>query len=213
MAVLDPLKITISNYPEGKIEELTAENNPENHEEGNRNILFGRELFIEKEDFMENPSKKYFRLAPGLKVRLKHAYIIQCDEVVKDENGEIIELKCSYIENSRSGSDTSGINVKGTIHWVSALHAVEAEIRLYDRLFTVEDPSKGEGNFLDYFNQDSLKSIKALVEPSLKNAQLGKNYQFLRKGYFCLDSDSSDTQLIFNKTVGLKDTWAKEANK
>ncbi len=213
MAVLDPLKITISNYPEDKIETLTAENNPENHEEGSRNILFGRELFIEKEDFMENPSKKYFRLAPGLKVRLKHAYIIQCDEVIKDENGEIVELKCSYIENSRSGNDTSGINVKGTIHWVSALHAVEAEIRLYDRLFTVEDPSKGEGNFLDYFNQDSLKSIKALVEPSLIHAQLGKNYQFLRKGYFCLDSDSTESQLIFNKTVGLKDTWAKESNK
>ncbi len=213
MAVLDPLKITITNYPEGKIEELSAENNPENQEEGSRKILFGRELFIEKEDFMENPSKKYFRLAPGLKVRLKHAYIIQCDEVVKDANDEIIELKCSYIENSRSGSDTSGINVKGTIHWVSALHAVEAEVRLYDRLFTVEDPTKGDGNFLDYFNQDSLKKIKALVEPSLQEAQIGKNYQFLRKGYFCLDTDSVGDKLIFNKTVGLKDTWAKEANK
>ncbi|GAB2635651.1 glutamine--tRNA ligase/YqeY domain fusion protein [Emticicia sediminis] len=213
MAVLDPIKVVITNYPEGKVEELTAENNPEDHESGSRIMPFSREILIEKEDFMENPTKKYFRLGPGLMVRLKHAYIIKCDDVVKDENGEIIELHCSYIENSRSGNDTSGINVKGTIHWVSEAQAVDTEVRLYDRLFKVEDPSREDGDFKEYLNPESLQVITAKVEPALKNATLGTPYQFLRKGYFCLDPDTTADKLVFNKTVGLKDTWAKEAGK
>jgi glutaminyl-tRNA synthetase len=213
MAVLDPMKVIITNYPEGKVEELNAENNPEDPEGGTRIIPFSREILIEKDDFMENPTKKYFRLAPGLMVRLKSAYIIKCDEVIKDENGEVVELHCSYIENSRSGQDTSGINVKGTIHWVSAAQAIEAEIRLYDRLFKVEDPSREDGDFKDYINQDSLEITMAFVEPSLANASLSKHYQFLRKGYFCLDKDATDGKLVFNRTVGLKDNWAKEAGK
>lgn len=213
MAVLDPIKVVITNYPEGQVEELKAENNPEDHESGSRIMPFSREILIEKDDFMENPTKKYFRLGPGLMVRLKHAYIIKCDDVVKDENGEIVELHCSYIENSRSGNDTSGINVKGTIHWVSEAHAIDAEVRLYDRLFKVEDPSREDGDFKEYLNPDSLEVITAKVEPALKNATLGTPYQFLRKGYFCLDPDSTTDTLVFNKTVGLKDTWAKEAGK
>lgn len=213
MAVLDPIKVVITNYPEGQVEELKAENNPEDHESGSRIMPFSREILIEKEDFMENPTKKYFRLGPGLMVRLKHAYIIKCDDIVKDENGEIIELHCSYIENSRSGNDTSGINVKGTIHWVSEAQAVDAEVRLYDRLFKVEDPSREDGDFKEYLNPESLQVITAKVEPALKNATLGTPYQFLRKGYFCLDPDTTADKLVFNKTVGLKDTWAKEAGK
>jgi glutaminyl-tRNA synthetase len=213
MAVLDPIKIVITNYPEGQVEELNAENNPEDIESGSRIMPFSREILIEKDDFMENPMKKYFRLGPGLMVRLKNAYIIKCDEIVKDDNGEIIELHCSYIENSRSGNDTSGINVKGTIHWVSEAQAVDAEVRIYDRLFMVEDPSREDGDFKEYLNSESLQVIKAKVEPSLKNAKLNTPYQFLRKGYFCLDPDSTADKLVLNKTVGLKDTWAREAGK
>ena len=213
MAVLDPLKVIITNYPKGKTEELIAENNPEDAESGSRIMPFSREIWIEKDDFMENPSKKYFRLAPGLMVRLKSAYIVRCDEVIKDAAGEITELHCSYIENSKSGQDTSGIAVKGTIHWVSAAQAVEAEIRLYDRLFKVEDPSREDGDFKDYINQNSLQTITAFVEPSLVNASLSTHYQFLRKGYYYLDQDSTAEKLVFNRTVGLRDTWAKEAGK
>jgi glutaminyl-tRNA synthetase len=213
MAVLDPIKVVITNYPEGQVEELKAENNPEDHESGSRIMPFSREILIEKDDFMENPSKKYFRLAPGLMVRLKSAYIVRCDEVIKDAAGEVVELHCSYIENSKSGHDTSGIPVKGTIHWVSAAQAVEAEIRLYDRLFKVEDPSREDGDFKDYINQDSLQTITAFVEPSLVNASLSTHYQFLRKGYYYLDQDSTAEKLVFNRTVGLRDTWAKEAGK
>ncbi len=213
MAVLDPLKVIITNYPEGKIEELTTENNPEDHDSGTRTMPFSREIWIEKDDFMENPSKKYFRLAPGLMVRLKSAYIVRCDEVIKDAAGEVVELHCSYIENSKSGQDTSGIAVKGTIHWVSAAQAVEAEIRLYDRLFKVEDPSREDGDFKDYINPESLQTITAFVEPSLVNASLSTHYQFLRKGYYYLDQDSTAEKLVFNRTVGLRDTWAKEARK
>lgn len=213
MAVLDPVKVVITNYPEGKTEILTTENNPENPEAGTRAIPFNREILIEKDDFMEVPPKKYFRLAPGQMVRLKSAYIIRCDEVIKDENGEITELRCSYIENSKSGQDTSGVSVKGTIHWVSAADAITAEVRLYDRLFKVEDPGSEEGDFKEYINTDSLEVINAFVEPSLKDAATGVNYQFLRKGYFCLDKDSDSGKLVFNRTVGLKDTWAKESVK
>lgn len=213
MAVLDPLKVVITNYEEGKKEDLHIENNPEDPESGTRVVPFSREILIEKDDFMENPPKKYFRLAVGQMVRLKGAYIIRCDEAIKDEAGEIIELRCSYIENSKSGQDTSGIHVKGTIHWVSIVDAVEAEVRMYDRLFKVEDPSSEEGDFKDYINQDSLQLVKAYVEPSLKNAKVGDRLQFMRKGYFCLDKDSTAEKLVFNRTVGLKDTWAKEQSK
>lgn len=213
MAVLDPLKVIITNYQEGKVEELTTENNPEDPEGGTRILPFSREILIEKDDFLENPPKKYFRLAPGQMVRLKSAYIIRCDDVIKDENGEVTELHCSYIENSKSGQDTSGISVKGTIHWVSIAQAVKAEVRLYDRLFKVEDPGSEEGDFKEYINTDSLQTITAFVEPSLKDASVGTNLQFLRKGYFCLDKDSTEDKLVFNRTVGLKDTYAKEAGK
>jgi glutaminyl-tRNA synthetase len=213
MAVLDPIKLIITNYPDRQVEELNAENNPEDHESGSRIMPFSREILIEKDDFMENPTKKYFRLGPGLMVRLKNAYIIRCDDIIKDENGEIVELHCSYIENSRSGNDTSGINVKGTIHWVSEAQAVDAEVRIYDRLFKAEDPSREDGDFKEYLNPESLQVITAKVEPALKNATLNTPYQFLRKGYFCLDADSTTEKLVFNKTVGLKDTWAKEVGK
>lgn len=162
---------------------------------------------------MENPPKKFFRLAPGQMVRLKSAYIIKCEEVVKDKHGNISELRCTYVPESRSGSDTSGINVKGTLHWVSAPHAVEVETRLYDRLFKVEDLSAAEGDFKDYINTDSLKIQSAFAEPALANPSLEERYQFLRKGYFTLDPDSTAGKLIFNRTVTLRDMWAKEAGK
>ncbi|GAA4409927.1 glutamine--tRNA ligase/YqeY domain fusion protein [Nibrella viscosa] len=216
MAVLDekPLKVVLTNYPADKTETLRIENNPEDPAAGERDVPFSREVWIEREDFMENPPKKFFRLFPGGMVRLKGAYIIKCDEVMKDDAGEVTELRCTYIPESRSGSDTSGINVKGTIHWVSVPHAVEAEVRLYDRLLTVEDPS--EGDFKAFINPNSLQVVRGLVEPSLKNiktdAQEGR-IQFMRKGYFCLDPDTTADKLIFNRTVTLKDSWAKEQKK
>ena len=214
MVVFDPLKLVITNYPEGKTEMLQSEENPEAEKIEVRDIPFSRELYIEKEDFMENPPKKFFRLAPGQMVRLKSAYIIKCDEVIKDENGNIIELRCSYIPESRSGADTSGINVKGTLHWVSIPHAVSAEVRVYDRLFRVEDPGNEEGDFKEYINPDSLQVISHVyAEPALLKSRFGDRYQFLRKGYFTLDKDSSEENLVFNRTVTLKDTWAKEKSK
>lgn len=213
MGVLDPIKMVITNYPEGKTEMVSIENNPENETSGSREVPFSREIYIERDDFMENPPKKYFRLYPGGMVRLKGAYIITCNEVVKDANNNIVELHCSYIEDSRSGTDTSGIKVKGTIHWVSIAHAIPVEVRLYDRLFSVEYPSNEEGDFVQYLNPNSLHILTAYVEPSLKNAQIDHRFQFIRKGYFCLDKDSTDNQLVFNQTVGLKDSWAKEAKK
>lgn len=214
MVVFDPLKIVITNYPEGQVEMLPSEDNPEAPTVTYRDLPFSREIFIEADDFMEVAPKKYFRLAPGQMVRLKSAYIIRCDEVIKDENGTITELHCSYIPESRSGSDTSGINVKGTLHWVSVAHAVSAEIRLYDRLFKVEDPSNEEGDFKTYINPDSLQVVsRVYAEPSLLDSNLQDRYQFLRKGYFCLDRESSPDKLIFNRTVTLKDTWAKEQKK
>ena len=212
MVVLDPLKVVITNFPEGVTEMCHSENNPEDISTGNREIPFTREIFIEKEDFMETPSKKYFRLAPGKMVRLKGAYIIQCDDFVKDENGEITEVRCTYIENSKSGQDTTGINVKGTLHWVSAAHAAKIEVRLYDRLFSVEDPSSEEGNFKDYLNPDSLHVITGYAEPALLEAQEGESFQFLRKGYFAKDPDSTAEKLVFNRTATLRDNWAKAAN-
>lgn len=213
MVVFDPLKVVITNYT--AVEELLpTENNPEDTNGGTRMVPFSAEIFIEQDDFMENPPKKYFRLAPGQMVRLKSAYIIRCDEVVKDAAGNITELRCTYIPESKSGSDTSGINVKGTLHWVSAKHAVSAEVRLYDRLFRVEDPTDEEGDFKEYLNPESLQVVnRVYAEPDLLHADLNSRYQFLRKGYFCLDKDSTTEHLVFNRTVTLKDAWAKEVKK
>ncbi|RYF14558.1 MAG: glutamine--tRNA ligase/YqeY domain fusion protein [Flavobacteriales bacterium] len=212
MAVLDPIKLIITNYTIGE-EILIGENNPEAEDKGGtREIPFSNELWIEREDFMEEPAKKWFRLAPGATVRLKHAYIVQCTDYKKDENGNVTEVHCTYIPESKSGSDTSGINVKGTIHWVSAQHAKTAEVRLYDRLFSVESPDAEEGDFKDYLNADSMEVIsKAYIEPSLVNATQGLGYQFIRKGYFSLDKDSTPDNLIFNRTVGLKEAWKPKA--
>lgn len=215
MAVLDPLKLVITNYPEDQEEIFVGENNPEAEDgEGSREIPFSRELWIEREDFMENPTKKYFRLGPGLMVRLKHAYIIKCDDFVKNEQGDITEVHCSYIPESKSGNDTSAIKVKGTIHWVSTRHAAQVEVRLYDRLFKVEDPGADGRDFREYVNPESLQVIpSAYIEPDLASAVPGKGYQFIRKGYFTLDKESAPGQLVFNRTVTLKDTWAKEVKK
>src|SRR4030095_9598155 len=180
---------------------ITSESNQENLSTKEREIPFSGELYIEREDFMENPPKKYFRLAPGQMVRLKSAYIIKCDEVIKDSNGNISELRCSYIPGSRSGSDASGIHVKGTLHWVSVKHAITLEVRLYDRLFKVEDPSNEEGDFKDYINPDSLLTDKTVyAEPSLMKAKFDERYQFIRKGYFTLDRDSGEGGMVFNRT-------------
>jgi len=210
MMVMDPVKLILSNYPEGQTEELEAENNPEDPNAGVRMLKFSRELWIEREDFIENPPKKYFRLGIGLMVRLKSAYIIKCDSVVKDAAGTIQEIHASYIPESRSGNDTSGINVKGTIHWVDAASAGTAEVRLYDRLFNVENPAVEEGDFKEYLNPNSLHVITAYIEPSLKTASPGFAFQALRKGYFTTDHESGTDKLIFNRTVGLKDTWTKK---
>jgi glutaminyl-tRNA synthetase len=213
MVVFDPLKIVLTNYT-GEHEFLEGEDNPEDPSSGTRELPFGKELYIEREDFMENPPKKYFRLYPGGMVRLKFAYIIRCDEAIKDEHGNIKELHCTYIPESRSGHDTSGINVKGTLHWVEVTNAVTAEVRLYDRLFKVEDPSSEEGDFKEYINPESLQTVTtAYAEPALKNAKMNERYQFLRKGYFTLDSKDTYARLVFNRTVTLKDAWAKEQKK
>jgi len=207
MVVFDPVKVVITNYD--KTEEfLESENNPEDETTGTRKVPFSSELYIEREDFMENPPKKYFRLAPGQMVRLKSAYIIQCNEVIKDAEGNVTELRCTYFPESKSGSDTSGLKVKGTLHWVSVKHGVSVEIRLYDRLFRVEDPTDEEGDFKEYLNPDSLQTIRAAyAEPAVAEAHFDERYQFIRNGYFVLDKDSSTSGLIFNRTVTLKDGW------
>lgn len=214
MVVLNPVKVILTNYPEGKSEILHSENNPEAEDKGGyREITFSRELWIERDDFMEHPPKKFFRLSPGNMVRLKNAYIIKCESAVKDSTGNITEIHCSYLPESRSGNDTSGINVKGTLHWVDARNDVNVEVRLYDRLFKTEKPGQ-EGDFINDLNPDSLKIIKnAKAEKSLAHAKPGEHYQFLRLGYFCLDKDSGNGKLVFNRTVTLKDTWAKEQKK
>ncbi|MBK9530247.1 MAG: glutamine--tRNA ligase/YqeY domain fusion protein [Chitinophagaceae bacterium] len=213
MAVLDPVKLIIDNFEPGLTEALSSENGPD-ETMGKREIPFAKELWIEREDFMEEPAKKWFRLAPGAMVRLKSAYIVKCESYLKDPSGKVTEIHCTYIPESRSNHDTSGISVKGTIHWVSVAHAVKAEVRLYDRLFTSENPLGDEGDFKDSINPDSLKVIhNAMVEPSLAEATLESRYQFIRKGYFCLDKDSTPDQLVFNRTVTLKDAWAKEVKK
>lgn len=214
MVVFEPLKVVITNYPEGKTEMVETENNPEDPAAGKREMPFSREVYIEQEDFMENPPKKFFRLAPGQMVRLKSAYIIRCEEVIRDEKGGIRELRCTYIPESRSGSDTSGINVKGTLHWVSVKEAVPVEVRLYDRLFKVENLGDAEGDFKDYLNPDSLQVLSNVyAEPALRDAGQNDRFQFLRKGYFCLDTDSGNDRLVFNRTVTLRDMWTKEAKK
>ena len=212
MAVLDPVKLVITNYPEGQTETFHGENNPEAEGgDGSREFPFGREIWIEREDFMEVPAKKYFRLSIGGMVRLKNAYIIKGESVVKDADGNITEIHCSYIPESQSGNDTSGINVKGTIHWVSVEHGKTAEVRLYDRLFQVEDPSSEDGDFKDYINPNSLQVLTtAYIEPDLANAKIGTPVQFMRKGYFTLDKNSTADKLVFNRTVTLKDGWVKK---
>lgn len=213
MAVLDPIKVIITNYPEEQSEELEAINNPEDIYSEKRKVSFSREIYIERDDFMENPPKKYFRLQPGGEVRLRWAYFIKCNEVIKDENGNITELRCTYDPLSKGGQSPDGRKVKGTIHWVNANDYIEAELRLYDRLFVKEDLDDIQENesYMDYLNPNSLKIITAKLEKSLKNAQPGKTFQFERKGYFCVDKDSIPEKLVFNRTVTLKDSWAKIA--
>ncbi|MFH1452441.1 MAG: glutamine--tRNA ligase/YqeY domain fusion protein [Armatimonadota bacterium] len=217
MAVLKPLKVVIVNYPEGKEEELEADNNPEDPSAGTRNVPFTREIYIEQEDFMEDPPKGYFRLYPGNEVRLKHAYYIKCDKVIKDAEGRVTELHCTYDPESRGGGTSDGRRVKGTLHWVSVPHAAGAQVRLYDNLFTKENPEDVPegGSFKDNIKQDSLEVLTGCkVEPSLKEAKPGISYQFLRHGYFCADMlDSSPEKLIFNRTVTLRDTWGKMQKK
>ncbi|WP_430428638.1 glutamine--tRNA ligase/YqeY domain fusion protein [Maribacter litoralis] len=212
MGVLDPLKVVITNYPEGEEERLDAENNPEDESAGSRKVPFSRELYIEKEDFREEANKKFFRLKLGKEVRLKNAYIIKAESCTKDAEGNIIEVQCTYDPKSKSGSGTeeSLRKVKGTLHWVSIKHAVEAEVRLYDRLFTDESPdTHKDKDFMEFINPDSLEVITGYVEPHLKEAQVGDRVQFQRLGYFCVDPDTTSDKLIFNRTVGLRDSWAK----
>jgi glutaminyl-tRNA synthetase len=215
LAVLRPIKAVITNFPEGKSEELDAVNNPEDESAGKRKIPFSRELFIERDDFSENPPPKFFRLKPGGEVRLKYGYIIKCDEVIKDGSGKIIELRCTADPDSKTGGATANRKVKGTIHWVSAAHAIDAEVRLYDRLFTEAEPEKDGRDFKSVLNPHSLEVVTAKCEPSLNDARPEVRYQFERIGYFTRDPDARlqipDAKLIFNRTITLKDTRAKEA--
>ncbi|HEB02097.1 MAG TPA: glutamine--tRNA ligase/YqeY domain fusion protein [Nitrospirae bacterium] len=212
MGVLRPLKLVLTNYPEGQTEELEAENNPEDPGAGTRKLSFSRELYIERDDFMEDAPKKFFRLAPGREVRLKHAYIIKCEEAVKLDNGEVVELRCSYDPESKSGGATADRKVKGTLHWVSAPHAFDAEVRLYDHLFTEDDPEDGQKkDYIELLNPGSLETLKGCkLEPSLSKAEAGERFQFMRLGYFCVDTkDSAPGRPVFNRTVTLRDAWAK----
>ena len=212
LAVLRPLKVVITNYPEGQVEELDAVNNPEDPNAGKRKLPFSRELYIERDDFMETPPPKYFRLRPGGEVRLKYAFIIKCDEVVKDAAGQVVELRCTADLGSKTGGPTSARKIKGTIHWVSAPQAVDAEVRLYDRLFTVPEPDAG-GDFKQFLNPHSLEVVTAKCEPSVKDARAEIRYQFERLGYFSLDKDSAPGRVVLNRTISLKDAWAKESQR
>ncbi len=214
MAVLDPVKVVITNYPEGKTEHFSAVNNPEDESAGRREIPFFREIYIDRGDFMEDPPKKYFRLSPGNEVRLRYSYLIKCEEVIKDSEGMITELRCTYDPESAGGSSSDGRRVKGVIHWVSAEHAKTAEVRLYSTLFNKENPDDVEEGktFLDYINPDSLKIQNGYIEPSLAEAMAGDKFQFERVGYFCVDPDSTSGKMVFNRTVELKDSWGKIAN-
>jgi glutaminyl-tRNA synthetase len=212
MAVLDPLKVTITNFPEDRTDMLDAVNNPEDETMGVRMVPFAREIYIERNDFMENPPKNYFRLAPGAEVRLRYAYLITCNEVLKDVDGRVVELRCTCDPDSRGGHSPDGRKVKGAIHWVSARHAVAAEVRLYDRLFTapIPDDAPENADYKDCLNPDSLKTITAMAEPSLKNVKAGTAYQFERLGYFCADPDTAGDKPVFNRTVTLKDSWGRQ---
>ncbi len=215
MAVLDPLKVIITNYPEGQTEALEVVNNPEDETAGKRIVNFSRELYIERSDFMEDAPKKFFRLAPDREVRLRSAYIIKCEKVIKDENGNVTELHCTYDVDTKSGTGTAQRKVKGTIHWLSAPHAMEAEVRLYDRLFVTENPDIAEEgkDFKSNMNPNSLQKITAFVEPFMKDAKVLDKVQFVRTGYFCVDKDSTTDKLVFNRTLALKDSWAKQQKK
>jgi len=211
-AVLDPVKVVITNYPEGQVEEMEIVNNPENPEDGSRNVPFSREVYIERNDFMEDPPKKFFRMGPGREVRLKGAYIVKCEDYIKDENGKITEIHCTYDPETKSGGSGAGRKVKGTLHWVSVAHALDAEVRLYDRLFMDEDPAgHKDTDFKEFLNPESLQVLQSCkMEPSLKTAKAGDKYQFQRLGYFCVDPDSTANRLVFNRTVPLRDPWAKK---
>jgi len=212
MAVLRPLRLLITNYPEGQVEELDAINNPEDASMGTRKVPFSRVLYVEQDDFREVPPDKWFRLAPGREVRLQHAYYVTCNEVVKDESGEVVEVRCTYDPATRGGLSPDGRRVKGTLHWVSAAHALPAEVRLYDYLFTKSDPAEilEAGDFKVYLNPNSLEVLTACkIEPSVAGTEAGSRYQFLRLGYFCVDPDSTSEKMVFNRTVALRDTWAK----
>lgn len=210
-AVLDPVKVVITNYPEGKVEQMILENNPEDAEGGSREVPFSREVYIERDDFMEDPPKKFFRMGPGSEVRLKGAYIVKCEDFIKDTDGNITEIHCTYDPESKSGGSGASRKVKGTLHWVSTTHAIDAEIRLYDRLFMDEDPAgHKDKDFKEFLNPDSLKVLRyGKLEPSLKTAKPGDKFQFQRLGYFCVDPDSTDDNLVFNRTVPLRDSWTK----
>jgi len=212
MAVLRPLRLVITNYPEGQVEELDAINNPEDASMGTRKIPFSRVLYIEQDDFREEPPDKWFRLAPGREVRLQHAYYVTCNEGIKDASGQIVELRCTYDPATKGGQSPDGRRVKGTLHWVSAAHALDAEVRLYDYLFTKSDPGeiREGGDFKENLNPNSLEVLTSCkVEPSVAKSEPGSRYQFLRLGYFCVDADSTDATMVFNRTVALRDTWAK----
>jgi glutaminyl-tRNA synthetase len=209
MAVLKPLKVMIENYPEDQTEELDALNNPNDETAGSRKVPFSREFYIERDDFMEDPPKKFFRLAPGREVRLRYAYFVTCTEVIKDDNGQVTELRCTYDPATKGGNAPDGRKVKATLHWVSAEHAIDAQIREYEHLFTAEIPG-ADGEFLNDINPDSLTIVEnCKLEPALQDASEGETVQFERVGYFCLDKDTSTEKMIFNKTIGLRDTWAK----
>ena len=210
MAVLRPLRVVLTNYPEGQVEEMQAVNNPEDPEMGSRAVPFSRVLYIEQEDFREDPPKKYFRLAPGQEVRLRYAYIIRCEDVIKDEQGEIVEVRCTYDPETKSGSGQPGRKVKGTIHWVSEPHALEAEVRLFDHLFSDPSPEKDGRDYRTVLNPNSVERLQGCrVEPALQDSTAGQRFQFERQGYFCVDADSTARQLVFNRTVALRDSWSK----
>jgi glutaminyl-tRNA synthetase len=212
MAVLRPLKVVLENYPDDQTEEMDVVNNPEDPSAGTRKVPFSKVLYIEQDDFKEDPPKKFFRLAPGREVRLRNAYLITCKSVVKDASGQVTELRCTYDPATRGGDAPDGRKVKATLHWVSAEHAVTGQVRVYDRLFSVDDPGAGDTDFLTQLNPHSLEIVSdAKLEPSLGNAASGARYQFERLGYFCADPDSKPGSPVFNRTVTLKDSWAKVA--
>ncbi|MEE8352588.1 MAG: glutamine--tRNA ligase, partial [Rhodospirillales bacterium] len=213
LGVLKPLKVVIENYPESQTEEFEALNHPGDETAGTRKVPFSRVIYVEQDDFMEDPPKKFFRLGPGREVRLRFAYLITCTDVIKDVNGAVSELRCTYDPKTKGGNAPDGRKVKGTIHWVSAAHAIDAEVRLYEPLFTTDDPGSGGIDFLDNINKDSLQVLTGCkLEPSLKDLETGQTVQFERQGYFCADTESTLDAPVFNRTIGLRDSWAKEKN-